>query len=164
MTTNVAIIGRPNVGKSTLFNRLAGKRLALVDDRPGVTRDRREGDARLAGLRFRIIDTAGLDEADAVSLEGRMRFPLEVFRAVRGEWPQSKPMSVRISASDWMEDGSGTTPEESVAVAKRLKAEGLDLVDVSSAGNVPDSACCMLRRIRSVSWAACCATASGRAS
>ncbi len=77
MTTNVAIIGRPNVGKSTLFNRLAGKRLALVDDRPGVTRDRREGDARLAGLRFRIIDTAGLDEADAASLEGRMRAQTE---------------------------------------------------------------------------------------
>jgi len=73
MTLTVAIIGRPNVGKSTLFNRLAGRQLALVDDRPGVTRDRREGDARIGGLRFRIIDTAGLDEAAAGSLEERMR-------------------------------------------------------------------------------------------
>ena len=73
MSSTVAIIGRPNVGKSTLFNRLAGKRLALVDDRPGVTRDRREGAAQLGGLRFKIIDTAGLEEADADSLEGRMR-------------------------------------------------------------------------------------------
>lgn len=69
----VAIIGRPNVGKSTLFNRLVGKKLALVDDRPGVTRDRREGDASLIGLDFRIIDTAGYEEEDAASLPGRMR-------------------------------------------------------------------------------------------
>lgn len=69
----VAIIGRPNVGKSTLFNRLVGKKLALVDDTPGVTRDRRMGDARLGDLRFRVIDTAGLEEADPASLEGRMR-------------------------------------------------------------------------------------------
>lgn len=69
----VAIIGRPNVGKSTLFNRLVGQKLALVDDRPGVTRDRREGDARLGHLGFRIIDTAGLEDADAGSLPDRMR-------------------------------------------------------------------------------------------
>ena len=69
----VAIIGRPNVGKSTLFNRLVGKKLALVDDRPGVTRDRREGDAHLIGLDFRIIDTAGYEDEDAASLPGRMR-------------------------------------------------------------------------------------------
>ena len=73
----VAIVGRPNVGKSTLFNRLVGKKLALVDDRPGVTRDRREGDVALAGLRFRIIDTAGLEEASADSLTGRMRAQTE---------------------------------------------------------------------------------------
>jgi GTP-binding protein len=69
----VAIVGRPNVGKSTLFNRLVGKRLALVDDRPGVTRDRREGDASLLGLEFRVIDTAGFEDEDPETLPGRMR-------------------------------------------------------------------------------------------
>src|SRR5690242_10089266 len=69
----VAIVGRPNVGKSTLFNRLVGKRLALVDDRPGVTRDRRESEASLLGLEFRVIDTAGFEDEDPQSLPGRMR-------------------------------------------------------------------------------------------
>ena len=69
----VAIVGRPNVGKSTLFNRLVGKRLALVDDRPGVTRDRREGDAKLLGLEFRVMDTAGYEDEDPHTLPGRMR-------------------------------------------------------------------------------------------
>jgi GTP-binding protein len=69
----VAIVGRPNVGKSTLFNRLVGKKLALVDDRPGVTRDRREGDATLIGLNFRLIDTAGFEDEDPDTLPGRMR-------------------------------------------------------------------------------------------
>lgn len=73
----VAIIGRPNVGKSTLFNRLVGKRLALVDDRPGVTRDRREGDANLVGLDFRVVDTAGYEEDAAATLPGRMRAQTE---------------------------------------------------------------------------------------
>ena len=73
----VAIVGRPNVGKSTLFNRLVGKRLALVDDRPGVTRDRREGDAKLLGLEFRVIDTAGLEQDDPHTLPGRMRAQTE---------------------------------------------------------------------------------------
>ncbi|MEP0233154.1 ribosome biogenesis GTPase Der [Roseibium sp.] len=77
MGAKVAIIGRPNVGKSTLFNRLVGKRLALVDDTPGVTRDRRPGDARLGDLRFTIVDTAGLEDADNASLEGRMRHQTE---------------------------------------------------------------------------------------
>ncbi len=69
----VAIVGRPNVGKSTLFNRLVGRRLALVDDRPGVTRDRREGEARIGDLALTLTDTAGLEDADDDSLEGRMR-------------------------------------------------------------------------------------------
>ena len=73
MTFTVAIVGRPNVGKSTLFNRLVGRRLALVDDRPGVTRDRREGRARLGDLDFTVIDTAGLQEAASESLSGRMQ-------------------------------------------------------------------------------------------
>ena len=73
MSFTVAIVGRPNVGKSTLFNRLVGKRLALVDDRPGVTRDRREGRARLGDLDFTVIDTAGLEEAAPESLTARMQ-------------------------------------------------------------------------------------------
>jgi len=72
MNFTVAIVGRPNVGKSTLFNRLVGRRQALVDDRPGVTRDRREGEARLGDLDFTVIDTAGLEDADDESLAGRM--------------------------------------------------------------------------------------------
>jgi GTP-binding protein len=73
----VVIVGRPNVGKSTLFNRLVGKKLALVDDRPGVTRDRREGVGHLLGLHFRIVDTAGFEEDDPASLPGRMRAQTE---------------------------------------------------------------------------------------
>lgn len=78
MPLTIAILGRPNVGKSTLFNRLAGRRLALVDDTPGVTRDRREAAGSLGDLSFTIIDTAGLEEGDEVSLFGRMRLQTEV--------------------------------------------------------------------------------------
>jgi GTPase len=77
MSFTLAIVGRPNVGKSTLFNRLVGKRLALVDDQPGVTRDRREGSARLGELAFTVIDTAGFEEAAPESLAGRMRAQTE---------------------------------------------------------------------------------------
>ena len=78
MTFTVAIIGRPNVGKSTLFNRLVGKRLALVDDTPGVTRDRRDAKASLGELKFRIIDTAGLEDETGDSLSARMRKQTEL--------------------------------------------------------------------------------------
>ena len=78
MSFTVAIVGRPNVGKSTLFNRLVGKKLALVDDTPGVTRDRRPGEAKLVDLRFTIIDTAGLEEAGPETLQGRMRAQTEM--------------------------------------------------------------------------------------
>jgi len=73
MPFTVAIVGRPNVGKSTLFNRLVGRRIALVDDRPGVTRDRREGEGRLGDLSFRLIDTAGLEDTERKSLSARMQ-------------------------------------------------------------------------------------------
>jgi GTPase len=77
LSFTAAIIGRPNVGKSTLFNRLVGQKLALVDDLPGVTRDRRVGRAKVGGLDFTVIDTAGLEEADDASLVGRMRAQTE---------------------------------------------------------------------------------------
>jgi GTP-binding protein len=77
MALTAAIIGRPNVGKSTLFNRLTGKRLAIVDDRPGVTRDRREGEARLADLTFRIVDTAGFEDARGDDLAARIQAQTE---------------------------------------------------------------------------------------
>ncbi|HBN30876.1 MAG TPA: ribosome biogenesis GTPase Der [Rhodobacteraceae bacterium] len=73
MSFTLAIVGRPNVGKSTLFNRLVGKKLALVDDQPGVTRDLREGEGRMGNMRFTVIDTAGLEEVTDDSLQGRMR-------------------------------------------------------------------------------------------
>ena len=77
MNFTVAIVGRPNVGKSTLFNRLVGRRVALVDDRPGVTRDRREGEASLGDLSFTVIDTAGLEDSGPETLSGRMRAQTE---------------------------------------------------------------------------------------
>ena len=73
MPPTIAILGRPNVGKSTLFNRLAGRKLAIVDNTPGVTRDRKEAEARVAGRAVRLIDTAGLEEADPETIPGRMR-------------------------------------------------------------------------------------------
>ncbi|MEX0921285.1 MAG: ribosome biogenesis GTPase Der [Rhodovibrionaceae bacterium] len=78
MPFTLAIVGRPNVGKSTLFNRLVGKRVALVDDRPGVTRDRREGEGQIFDLEFTVVDTAGLEDVRDQSLEARMRAQTEV--------------------------------------------------------------------------------------
>src|SRR5258707_281342 len=83
MSFTVAIVGRPNVGKSTLFNRLAGRRVALVDDTPGVTRDRRESAARLGDLTFTILDTAGLEEVRPASLAGRQRAPTRAANSPR---------------------------------------------------------------------------------
>ena len=84
MSFTIAIIGRPNVGKSTLFNRLVGQKLALVDDEPGVTRDRREGEGRLGDLEFTVIDTAGLDEGAKGSLTARMQEQTETAIALAG--------------------------------------------------------------------------------
>src|SRR5690606_534309 len=78
MSVTVAIVGRPNVGKSTLFNRLVGRKIALVDDTPGVTRDRREAEGRIGDLRFRILDTAGYEDRTDGSLEDRMRQQTEM--------------------------------------------------------------------------------------
>jgi GTP-binding protein len=78
MSFKIAIIGRPNVGKSTLFNRLAGRKLALVDDTPGVTRDRRVHPARLYDLDFDVVDTAGFEDSAPATLQGRMRAQTEI--------------------------------------------------------------------------------------
>src|SRR3712207_8575192 len=77
MPPTVVILGRPNVGKSTLFNRLAGRRIAIVDDTPGVTRDRKEAPARIGGRDVLLVDTAGLGEAAPGTLPGRIRAPSE---------------------------------------------------------------------------------------
>jgi len=107
MTVTAAILGRPNVGKSTLFNRLVGRKIALVDYQPGVTRDRREGEARIGDLKFRVFDTAGLDEAKKDSLEARMSAQAEtavedadvvlfVFDARVGVTPADRQFAERI--------------------------------------------------------------------
>ena len=115
----VAIVGRPNVGKSTLFNRLVGKRLALVDDQPGVTRDRREGEARLLGLEFRVIDTAGFEDEDAHTLPGRMRQQTEA--AVR-----------EADAALFLIDGrEGVTPLDE-EIARWLRVETTPVVVVAN--------------------------------
>jgi GTP-binding protein len=124
----VAIVGRPNVGKSTLFNRLVGKRLALVDDRPGVTRDRREGDASLLGLDFRVIDTAGFEDEDPESLPGRMRQQTEA--AVR----EADAALLLIDARQ------GVTPLDE-EIGRWLRAESTPIIVVANKaeGNAGES-------------------------
>jgi GTP-binding protein len=128
MIPTVAIVGRPNVGKSTLFNRLVGKRLAVVDDRPGVTRDRREGEANLVGLSFRVIDTAGFEDEDAQSLPGRMRAQTEA--AVR----DSDAALFLIDARD------GVTPLDE-EIGRWLRAESTPVIVVANKaeGNAGES-------------------------
>ena len=119
----IAIVGRPNVGKSTLFNRLVGKRLALVDDRPGVTRDRREGEASLLGLEFRVIDTAGFEDEDPQTLPGRMRTQTEA--AVRDADAALFMVDARAGVTPLDEEiGRWLRAESTPVVVLANKAEG----------------------------------------
>jgi GTP-binding protein len=121
----VAIIGRPNVGKSTLFNRLVGKRVALVDDRPGVTRDRREGEARLFDLTFTIMDTAGFEDEDAQTLPGRMRAQTEA--AVRDADAALFLVDARAGITPLDEEiGRWLRSEDTPVIVAANKAEGRD--------------------------------------
>ena len=121
----VVIIGRPNVGKSTLFNRLVGKKLALVDDQPGVTRDRRFGEAGLLGLEFQAVDTAGWEDEDAETLPGRMRAQTEA--AVRDADAALFLIDARegLTALD-EEIGRWLRAESTPVIVAANKAEGRD--------------------------------------
>jgi len=132
----VAIVGRPNVGKSTLFNRLVGKRVALVDDRPGVTRDRREGDAKLLGLEFKVIDTAGYEDEEVASLPGRMRQQTEaavraadvamfLFDAREGVTPMDEEIARWLRAEDTPVVLVGNKAESGAASAGLMEAYSL---------------------------------------
>ncbi|RYC11829.1 ribosome biogenesis GTPase Der [Ciceribacter ferrooxidans] len=119
MTFTVAIVGRPNVGKSTLFNRLVGKKLALVDDTPGVTRDRRPGAAKLIDLRFTIIDTAGLEESGPETLQGRM-------------WAQTRAAIDEADVTLFVVDAkAGLTPADQT-LAEMLRKSGKPVVLVAN--------------------------------
>ena len=136
----VAILGRPNVGKSTLFNRLIGRKLALVDDQPGVTRDRREGEGSIADLTFRLFDTAGLDEAPRGSLAERMSAHSEaaiaeadvglfVIDARAGITPVDSEFSLRLRRTGKPVILVANKAESSAADAGILEAYGLGLGD-----------------------------------
>jgi GTP-binding protein len=140
MSFTVAIVGRPNVGKSTLFNRLVGRRLALVDDRPGVTRDRRPGAGRLGDLDFTVIDTAGLEEAPSQSLAGRMRAQTEtavaqadaiffVIDARAGLTPADRAFAAEIRRSGKPVVVVANKSEGRAGEPGRLEAYGLGLGD-----------------------------------
>lgn len=123
MLPTVAIVGRPNVGKSTLFNRLVGKKLALVDDQPGVTRDRREGQANLLGVDFTIIDTAGYEDEDPQTLPGRMR--LQTQAAVESADVALFLMDARVGVTPLDEEIARWLREEDAPVVLVAnKAEG----------------------------------------
>ena len=128
MRLAVAIVGRPNVGKSTLFNRLVGQRIALVDDRPGVTRDRREGEATFGEFAMRVIDTAGLEEAGEESLAGRMRRQTEAAIA------DADVVLFMIDAR------AGVTPaDEHFAAAVRTSGKPVVLIANKAEGRAADS-------------------------
>lgn len=119
MNFTVAIVGRPNVGKSTLFNRLVGKKLALVDDTPGVTRDRRPGEAKLVDLKFTIIDTAGLEQSAAETLQGRM-------------WAQTEAAIDEADLSLFLIDAkAGLTPADKT-LGEMLRRRGKPVVVVAN--------------------------------
>lgn len=123
MLPQVIIIGRPNVGKSTLFNRLVGRKLALVDDQPGVTRDRRFGQAHLLGLDFTVVDTAGWEDDDPSSLPGRMRMQTEA--ALEGADVALFVMDARAGLTPLDEEIARWLREQSVPIVLLAnKAEG----------------------------------------
>ena len=128
MQPTIAIIGRPNVGKSTLFNRLVGKKLALVDDQPGVTRDRREGSAKLFDIKFMAVDTAGYEDEDPNTLPGRMRSQTEA--ALQGS----------IAAIFIIDGRAGLTPlDEEIARWLRGSNIAVELVINKAEGSRADS-------------------------
>ncbi len=127
MTVTVAIVGRPNVGKSTLFNRLVGRKIALVDDTPGVTRDRREADGHIADLHFKVLDTAGYEDRTDGSLEDRMRQQTEI--AIR----DADVILFMIDA------GAGVTPlDERFAQVLRKAGKDVHLIGNKAEGKAAD--------------------------
>ncbi|MFB2550580.1 ribosome biogenesis GTPase Der [Ensifer soli] len=119
MSFTVAIVGRPNVGKSTLFNRMVGRKLALVDDMPGVTRDRRPGEAKLVDLRFTIIDTAGLEQSAPDSLQGRM-------------WAQTEAAIDEADLTLFVVDAKGGLTPADETLAELLRRRGKPVVLVAN--------------------------------
>jgi GTPase len=125
MTLTVAIVGRPNVGKSTLFNRLVGRRAALVHPEPGVTRDRREGEGRLGGLEMTLIDTAGLEDVVGDSMEARMREQTE--RALQDAEVALLVIDARVGLTPWdrhFADWIRKSPTPVILVANKCEGGG----------------------------------------